>query len=307
MTEINRCFCAELSRDAEEEIFGTASTVDVWLLLEYTGRWDEEAFEQSELSPSVKSRLSEWLSLQPRSRLLFIRQRRHQLPGLQFYVALSREQRSVLYEFRLNSYDELLQLDIASVLREDAEFRAHISSTPIFLVCTHGLHDKCCAKFGRPVYSAMSQRDDIVVWQSSHVGGDRFAANVVCLPLGVYYGRVDEHQDVDGIVEACKSEQIYLERYRGRSCYSFAVQAAEYFIREQIGDMQIDALLLQSASRDRQGRWHVTFTCTRDGQRHAVEVSSVRMGVRNFLVCKAQEESELTRYELRTYDASQSG
>ena len=29
------------------------------------------------------------------------------------------------------------------------------------------------------------------MWQSSHIGGDRFAGNVVFLPEGLYYGRVE--------------------------------------------------------------------------------------------------------------------
>ena len=73
---------------------------------------------------------------------------------------------------------------------------------PVFLVCTHGKHDRCCAKYGRPLYDAVREQvDEEWVWQSTHVGGDRFAGNLVALPDGVYYGRV-EPSDVWPLLES---------------------------------------------------------------------------------------------------------
>ena len=302
MTTSNDCFCGQLSRDAGEDLFGTASTVGVWLLLEYSGRWGEDAFGESELPPPVKERLAEWLNLRPRPRLLLIKQRERKLTGMAFYVALSRETNSALYEFRLNSYADLLDLDIAAVLQEAAEYAGQRGSQPLFLVCTHGVHDKCCAKYGRPVYAAMAERDDVVVWQSSHVGGDRFAANVVCLPQGIYYGRVDQERDVEAIVGASNMGVVHLERYRGRSCYSFVVQAAEYYIREQTGALRIDALRLLDAEQTQRGRWTVRFRSTADRLQYTVRVARENMGMRNFLVCKAEEQSDLVRYRLDGYE-----
>ena len=62
---------------------------------------------------------------------------------------------------------------------------------PILLVCTHGVHDTCCALRGRPVAAALAARWPGQVWECSHVGGDRFAPNVVVLPDGFYYGNLD--------------------------------------------------------------------------------------------------------------------
>ena len=62
--------------------------------------------------------------------------------------------------------------------------------TPVFLVCTHGRRDACCAGRGWPVAVALTEAFPEQTWQCSHVGGDRFAANVVMLPHGLYYGRL---------------------------------------------------------------------------------------------------------------------
>ena len=102
---------------------------------------------------------------------------------------------------------------------------------PLLLVCTHGKHDACCAKYGLPVYEAMRDLvDEGWLWQCSHVGGDRFAGNVVCLPEGVYYGRVGAG-DALALVEEHLAGRVQLDLYRGRSCYSFRVQAAERAVR----------------------------------------------------------------------------
>jgi hypothetical protein len=294
----NDCFCTRLSQDAGEQLCGTASTVDVWLLLEYAGRWGQDAFGESKLPASIRSRVGDFLNTQARSRLLFIRQHERKSTGLAFYVALSREQNPVLYEWRLNTYEELLDLDLRGIARQSEKYDEHISRRPVFLVCTHGVHDKCCAMYGRPVYAALARREETVVWQSSHVGGDRFAANVVCLPHGIYYGRVDKDRAAAAIVSACNDGEIYLEAYRGRSCYNFVVQAAEYFIRQQTGNLRLDGLQLLGVQQTQNSRATVTFLSPVDALKQTVHVSREPMGVQNYLVCKAQELSELFRFRL---------
>src|SRR4029077_12254138 len=65
-------------------------------------------------------------------------------------------------------------------------------SEPLVLVCTHGRHDACCAERGRPRAAAMSALRRDAVWECSHLGGDRFAGNVLVLPEGLGYGQVTE-------------------------------------------------------------------------------------------------------------------
>src|SRR5262249_33995656 len=69
------------------------------------------------------------------------------------------------------------------------------------------------------------------VWQVSHVGGDRFAGNVVVLPDGLYFGRVGPGE-AWAVLEEYLAGRIDLAHYRGRSFYSFPAQAAERVVRE---------------------------------------------------------------------------
>ena len=71
---------------------------------------------------------------------------------------------------------------------------------PLFLVCTHGKHDTCCAERGRPLCRALHDVAPDHTWEVSHIGGDRFAPNVLVLPEGLYFGRLTP-ADAPGFVE----------------------------------------------------------------------------------------------------------
>jgi hypothetical protein len=174
-------FCSDISRDNAEPLGATASRIDYWLLVEYRGLWSSDAVDDSGLSDQVKARLSELKAQRPRTRILLIRRpdrRRH--PTLAVFTADSREGGERLGSLELNEHEDLREVDpweAATPLDE-----------PLFLACTHGKHDPCCARHGRPLFEAMSEQLDAgSVWQSTHVGGDRFAGNLVCLPRGDYY------------------------------------------------------------------------------------------------------------------------
>jgi hypothetical protein len=62
---------------------------------------------------------------------------------------------------------------------------------PVFLVCEHVQRNACCARFGGPLAVELTARYPGQVFQTTHVGGHRFAANLVILPHGLYYGPVD--------------------------------------------------------------------------------------------------------------------
>lgn len=59
-----------------------------------------------------------------------------------------------------------------------------------FFACAHSKHDTCCALRGRPMAAALAEVRPGRAWECSHLGGERFAANVLVLPLGQLYGRV---------------------------------------------------------------------------------------------------------------------
>jgi hypothetical protein len=247
----SRPFCADISRQNAEPLTATASRVDNWILVEYRGLWGHDAVGSSGLSDTVKVHLRDRARTLPLTKLLFVRRtERRRQEGLLVYWGSTPEQGGCLYRAEIERYDDLLTLDLVGP--------GDPVDHPLLLVCTHGKHDPCCARYGRPLYSALSEEAEAGwVWQVTHIGGDRFAGNLVCLPEGLYYGHVGA-SDAWPLLEDYLAGRIRLDHYRGRSCYPFAVQAAERRIREEAGLAAIADLRLLTAERAG-AAWRVRF------------------------------------------------
>jgi hypothetical protein len=255
---VKRALCADVSGAASESLAATASRIDRWLLVEYRGLWDRDVLGGSLLSASLKEHLRDQLAKLGHARLLFIKQpsRRAQARRM-LYIGSSRPGEESLYALEFERHDDLLEYDFASALLDGGTPGVPVEH-PVFIVCTHGKRDRCCAKYGRPLYDGLKGKiDPDWVWQSTHVGGDRFAGNVVVLPEGLYFGRVGE-ADLDPLLDSYFDGRIYLDLYRGRSAYTFAVQAAERAVREAEVLTGIDDVSLERVERRRDG-WTVNL------------------------------------------------
>jgi hypothetical protein len=71
------------------------------------------------------------------------------------------------------------------------------------------------------------------VWETSHLGGDRFAANVLVLPSGLLYGRVLPFAAAE-FVAAAEAGEVVGALLRGRVGLPPAAQAAVAFAHEQL-------------------------------------------------------------------------
>jgi hypothetical protein len=280
-----RPLCAEISLADAEPLGATASRVDTWILIEYRGLWAHDAVDGSTLSPRLKAHLRRQRASLPQSRILFVRrQERRSRDGPIAFVARTTETERTLRRLELERYDDLLELDLVSA-GDQVEH-------PLLLVCTHGKHDRCCAKFGRPLYDAVREQvDDQWVWQSSHVGGDRFAGNLVVVPDGVYYGRVDPGE-AWAVVEAAVERRVHLPLYRGRSCYGFAAQAAEMAVRETTGSTALDEVVVRSLTAENSG-WRALVDAAGEAYEVAVEIEE---GSPTHLTCSTTRLSRPKRY-----------
>jgi hypothetical protein len=279
-----RPFCADLSRENDEPLAATASRIDHWFLIEYRGLWTRDALPGSGLSDQVKQHLRDQIGSVRHGRLLFVRRPdRRRRPELVAFTATSRPGHESLTRLVFESYEDLRQVD----LRAGAPV-----GHPLFLVCTHGKHDPCCARYGRPLYETLrDELDPDWVWQSSHIGGDRFAGNLVCLPEGLYYGRVG--RDAAGrVLDEHLAGRIELDHYRGRSTYSFPVQAAERHVRETAGLEGVGDLALASVARIADA-WEVSFTAA--GEARTVRVEA-ELGDLTRLTCSDERPKRLRRY-----------
>lgn len=293
-------YCSALSREVSEQHFGTASTADAWLLLEYSSAWGARAFQDSQLTMAVKLHLTKALNSVPRARLLFIKQERKSLSDLSLFIVRSTEADASIAKVKLNDYEQLLTVDLAAIMTGNQSARIEPWGRPLFLVCTHGKRDKCCAKFGYALYKSLRADAGDDVWQSSHVGGDRFAANLVCFPHGFFYAHVTPDAG-DQIISQYNQQAVSLTNYRGRCCYPSAIQAAEFFLRSETQLCGINDVRFLDFVPIAGNHWLVRFKSQRDDQTHEVYLKSQLSEFQNPLTCHAREEKHVVQYSLSDY------
>ena len=292
-----RELCADVSGAASEDLAASASRVDRWVLVEYRGLWDRDVLGGSLLSAPLKEHLREQLARLGHSRLLFVkRPERRSHTRRMLYVGSCRPGEERFFALEFDHHDDLLGYDFAAALMDGGTPGVPVEH-PLFVVCTHGKRDRCCAKYGRPLYDQLKGKvDPEWVWQSTHVGGDRFAGNVVVLPEGLFFGRVGE-EDLDPILDEYLEGRINSERYRGRSAYTFAVQAAELAVRERTGLTGIHDVELVDVAREGEGRWLVRLRA--EGHEHEAEAWVERGEEPVYLTCGAVTPQRPRRYRAR--------
>lgn len=221
-----RCRLAATVR--ADGMLGTAFPAARVLLVEQPGGWGPAGLADSRFDPGIAQRLITTLGRQG-IRVLAIRRPGRQPASARRSWGLADcragRQRMVWGSFAADQ--ELLAL-----LPDDPPADAAVDDRPVYAVCAHGTHDMCCAIEGRPVAAALQELRPGQVWECSHVGGDRFAANVLILPAGLQYGRVGE---VAELVAATECGQVLPELLRGQVGLAPAVQAAVAHVQRELG------------------------------------------------------------------------
>ena len=217
---MQREYCAEVAQAEDEPMAGTADVVDVWIMLEYLPAWTAKATTDNALAAPTKAWLKQLSgeisarSLKPRLQLI----RRPEIDRVGVTLMLGTPRG--LHRVEVPDYDAL------AALRFDAIEKLPVETAPQYFVCTNGQRDVCCARFGLPTYAALRERVAGRAWQTTHVGGHRFAPNVLTRPQAALYGRV-QPGDADAFVDAVERNRIGARWLRGNSRHSPDVQAAE--------------------------------------------------------------------------------
>ncbi|HVU73818.1 MAG TPA: sucrase ferredoxin [Mycobacteriales bacterium] len=243
--------CAFAAQRRDDARAGTAPTTSGFFLVEQPGGWGRLALEESTLDTDVGIAVARACGAVGVRPLLIRRPGRHGGGGPRRWFRV--DGRAETPTIRTGTFtDDRELLEIAS---DAGSGTAH--DAPLVLVCTHGRHDPCCAIRGRPVAAAFGALDPDATWECSHVGGDRFAGNVVVLPWGLYYGWV-EPSDAEALLTTVRERRVLPRLLRGRSCFPPPVQAAQAFARDALRCDGVDDLgLLAVAGAPPQ--WTVTL------------------------------------------------
>lgn len=266
-------------------MFATASRVDRWLVVEQRGPWSEEAVPRSRLGDPLAGDLLR-LAGQVGARLLLVRRPGGvAATGRRVFFADSRPGKEQLLGRVVSGDDELAGLQLPG---EDPVGWSAVGGR-LLLVCTHGKHDACCAVYGRPVARALAARYPQETWESTHSGGDRFAANVVVLPEGYYFGRMPPGSAAE-VIAALEEGRLVTPHLRGRSSLGLHVQAAQHFARERLGSSAVADLAPLREHRVGDGSWAVDLRSSKYGE-VTVTVGRVRQPAHRLTCCTPAAES----------------
>jgi hypothetical protein len=231
----------------DEPMAGSAAVATTYLLVEHAGPWGRKALAESRFAEEVRHGLAEAADAAG-VRVQLIRRPGRSTAGeaLRVFASYADPAAPWTVTAPLSAPEDLLDLDLAALAAgSPAGLAPH--HAPLYLVCTNGRRDLCCAEKGRPIVTALAAAYPDETWETTHVGGHRFAGAMLVLPHGLSYGRLDAHTALE-VVGRARAGELDLAHLRGRSAYDGAVQAAEIAARERLAEPRLDALTLLAVS-----------------------------------------------------------
>lgn len=234
---------------ADQPLAGTAAVDRAFLLVEHPGPWGRKALAESRLPEEVRTGLAAAAEAAG-VRVQLIRRHHRSAPthGFRVFLAYADPVAPWVETTVLEDPAALLGLDLAALAGgERAGLEPH--DEPLLLVCTNGRRDACCAELGRPLVATLGQRWASETWETTHLGGHRFAGAMLVLPHALSYGRVTPAVGAR-IATLARDGRLDPAHLRGRSAYPPPVQAAEIALLEHLGRDGVDDLALLEESAE---------------------------------------------------------
>lgn len=317
--------CAPAAEQRQDPVFATAPPAQRWLLIESPAPWPRQALNALQTEPSELSSLCAAAGIRP----VLIRRHGRQAPtpprnGAQAPATPRDDHQTPATPRRDGGQDPAAPRRWAMVdcrpgqesirwgiLPTDDHLLDVLTGTdpgtpstePIYLVCTHGRHDACCAIRGRPAAAALSAAFPDRTWECSHIGGDRFAANLVFLPHSLFYGHVPTTEAV--ALATRYNEGFVVPRYlRGSGAHPPPVQAAQHFARESGASLAVDALHQARVSRHSPTTWRIRLAA--DPAPYVVDLTATTITINASMTCATQPPGQVTTFRrLAAHDQRQ--
>ncbi len=292
--------CADRARQRDDPMIGSAPHAHGWLLIEHPGPWGIDAPAGCGLDEDVllllgrAARAAHW-------RILLVRRPgRRPVPPQRRWIAVGAAATREGHwrgDGELGAAAEAVRI-LSRAGEPVATARPADTAEPIILVCTHGTHDTCCAVRGRPVAEALATRWPASVWECSHLGGDRFAANAIVLPDAAYYGNLDPGSAVR-TVEDHLDGRLDLDRLRGLARFPPVAQAAIAEAHRRLGPLPALAITAGQPEQLEPHRWRVVVAAPAGSWRVIVVAERREPAV---LTCRATAATPATAYLVTAFD-----
>lgn len=229
-------FCSDHSKEVGEDVIGSATNCQTYVLIECPPPWHSEALNSRWVPNSLKVLVEEVKrTKQPIRFLLIANNESHKIDHTTLLIYHQQEGLSNGYrkqEFQLPNIEQAAPTIRKWLSGRTLDYQVKTSATRDILVCTHGSHDMCCARYGNPFYYHADATiadlglDDVRIWKSSHFGGHRFAPTAIDLPEGRYYGGLDQ-ESFKSILTRSGDINCLNKVYRGWGILPHAMQVME--------------------------------------------------------------------------------
>lgn len=233
---MNTFFCSDYSRQIGEDVIGSATNYQTYVLVECPPPWVSEAFNSKWVPENLRFLVEEVKRAKlPISFLLIANDSSHKVNHTTLLIYQKQEGLSNGYrqqEFKLENIEQVASVVRKCLWGKSPDYEVETSATRNILVCTHGSHDKCCARYGNPFYFhgmdtiSNLHLDNVRIWKSSHFGGHRFAPTAIDFPEGRYYGAL-EQDAFSSILTRTGDIQCLNKVYRGWGILPTALQILE--------------------------------------------------------------------------------
>jgi hypothetical protein len=257
-----------------EPLAGTAPLAHAWVLLEDNGPWGNKAPGTARFAGAAE--LAE-LSKPTDTSVLLVRQPHVRVGGVR-RVWVAHVESQQLFSGTVEDAAELLSWDFAAIAAGVVPVGLVPSTDFLWLVCTNSSRDACCALVGRPLVDdlvGLTAAAGVMLLESSHLGGHRFAPTALALPAGYVFGRLSV-TTATAAFEHLLNDAVTVGQARGRTNLNRWQQAADLVAREALGHTAIGGLSFGAATEPVRAGQVVTVRVTSsNGAAADVEVAAI--------------------------------
>ncbi|OUL33102.1 sucrase ferredoxin [Nostoc sp. T09] len=310
---MNTFFCSDYAKQTGEDVVGSATNYETYILVECPPPWTTEAFNSKWVPNNLKMLVEEVKRAKlPIRFLLIANDQSHKVAKTTLLIY--QKSKGLIQGYRKHEFKLANIENVAAVIQKFLwgtipEHEKETTITRDILVCTHGSHDKCCARYGNPFYFHAENTishlglEDVRIWKSSHFGGHRFAPTIIDLPEGRYYGLV-EQDSFKSILTHTGDIQYLNKVYRGWGILPVPLQILEKELILHYGwdwfNYKVAGKILEQSLDNNTVLAELTFENTR-GSLYTCQAKLVKDETKTIEIkssCNAKQASVVTKYSV---------
>ena len=314
-------FCADNSREQGEELIGTATNNQNYVLIECPQPWVSSAFDSKWVPENLNVLVKECKRAKlPIRFLLIANNTSHKVDSTTLLIYEIDKGLGSGYskrEFKLENIEQAATTVKKWLKGKNSKYEVETNITRDFLVCTHGSHDKCCARYGGKFHFHACNKitemglKNVRIWKSSHFGGHRFAPTMIDLPNGRYYGNLDS-TSFQSILTRSGNIKDLIRVYRGWGFLPRPIQVLEKEMMLVHGwewfDYKVEGKILQESSDGCTFQAKLTFEKP-DEFLHTFKAKLVKDDLKSMnlkAACNASEKITCTKYSIASVSLTSS-